>query len=167
MRPRSSIGLPGCWPVSRNPRWPRSSIIWNNSKKARHDYRHHLITLKGLLEQKETEFALEYINDYLALCNPGHHPVLSESFLQRAAQLLHTNSPVPGYRSKLLHLPASEPSCAGDRLLHYPGQPSLQCSGGMPKADPGNALHHHQHRTGRRIHDCPVHTEHPIPISYV
>ena len=34
-------------------------------KKARHDYRHHLITLKGLLEQKETEFALEYINDYL------------------------------------------------------------------------------------------------------
>ena len=34
-------------------------------KKARHDYRHHLITLKGLLEQGETEFALEYINDYL------------------------------------------------------------------------------------------------------
>ena len=34
-------------------------------KKARHDYRHHLITLKGLLEQKESEFALEYINDYL------------------------------------------------------------------------------------------------------
>ena len=26
-------------------------------KKARHDYRHHLITLKGLLEQKESEFA--------------------------------------------------------------------------------------------------------------
>lgn len=34
-------------------------------KKARHDYRHHLITIKGLLEQEETDFALEYINDYL------------------------------------------------------------------------------------------------------
>lgn len=34
-------------------------------KQARHDYRHHLITIKGLLEQNKTGTVLEYINDYL------------------------------------------------------------------------------------------------------
>ena len=34
-------------------------------KKTRHDYRHHLITIKGLLEEKKPDCALEYINEYL------------------------------------------------------------------------------------------------------
>lgn len=34
-------------------------------KKTRHDYRHHLITIKGLLEEQKPDCALEYINEYL------------------------------------------------------------------------------------------------------
>lgn len=34
-------------------------------KKTRHDYRHHLITLKGLVERKENRQVLNYINEYL------------------------------------------------------------------------------------------------------
>lgn len=34
-------------------------------KKARHDYRHHLITVKGLLDEHESAKALEYIDEYL------------------------------------------------------------------------------------------------------
>lgn len=34
-------------------------------KKTRHDYRHHLITLKGLLDEGQPDRALEYINEYL------------------------------------------------------------------------------------------------------
>ena len=34
-------------------------------KKVRHDYRHHLITLKGLLQAEKADQALEYINEYL------------------------------------------------------------------------------------------------------
>lgn len=34
-------------------------------KKARHDFRHHLIAIKGFLEQKEPEKAVSYINMYL------------------------------------------------------------------------------------------------------
>lgn len=34
-------------------------------RKTRHDYRHHLITLKGLLDQNKQEQARDYINGYL------------------------------------------------------------------------------------------------------
>lgn len=34
-------------------------------KKTRHDYRHHLIALKGLLDQEKHSQALDYINEYL------------------------------------------------------------------------------------------------------
>lgn len=34
-------------------------------KKIRHDYRHHLITLKGFLEEGQSGCALDYINEYL------------------------------------------------------------------------------------------------------
>lgn len=34
-------------------------------KKIRHDYRHHLITLKGFLEKGNAASALDYINEYL------------------------------------------------------------------------------------------------------
>lgn len=41
-------------------------------KKARHDYRHHLITIKGLLEQDKTDCALEYVNGYLGAYETLH-----------------------------------------------------------------------------------------------
>lgn len=34
-------------------------------KKARHDFRHHLITIRGLLDQKEPGKAADYISEYL------------------------------------------------------------------------------------------------------
>ena len=137
MRPRNSTGPPGCWPVFRNPRWPRSSIIWNNSKK------HAMITATISLRSRDCwsrrnqEFALEYINDYLGTyatldttqyCqNPSSNALLNYYIQTAQSQGIAVNSSIS--------LP-QKPSCAGDRLLHHTGQPSLQRSGGMSKGRP-------------------------------
>ena len=73
-------------------------------KKARHDYRHHLITVKGLLEQGQTDTALEYINNYLGTyetietteyCqNPSSNALLNYYIQRAASQGIHVNSSI-------------------------------------------------------------------------
>lgn len=48
-----------------NKKYQESLRLWNESEKKRHDIKHHMAVLSGLLEAGETDKCQAYINDYL------------------------------------------------------------------------------------------------------
>ena len=100
--------------------------------KARHDFRHHLAILKGLLGQKGVHGCIRLSGSYLGsqescdtytYCSNAPVNALLNYYLQTA-------------REHSVNVTANVlPSCcspyAGHGLLHHLGKPALQCPGGL------------------------------------
>ena len=126
--------------------------------KARHDFRHHLAILKGLLGQKDgcirlsgklpgQPGKLRYI--YLLLQRSG----------QCTVKLLSPDSQRTLGQCNCQCVPSCCSPYAGHGLLHHLGKPALQCPGGLSETGGRNTGYLSHYKLCRPVHDHPVHPQ--------